>query len=128
MPSIHTNSYVCILGTTSFLLKMSPSVVSCFDQVNRGVTPWVIVQMHAPWYSSYLGHFKEVECMHETYEPLLLEYKVDIVINGHVHAYERTTPVVNWKVRGGGGEGEREEGRGGGERGGGGRGRGRTQK
>merc|ERR1711879_981013 len=28
-------------------------------------------------------------------EDLLLKYKVDIVFNGHVHAYERTYPIVH---------------------------------
>jgi hypothetical protein len=43
-------------------------------------------------------HFKEVECFRQSYEPLLVQHGVDIVLNGHVHAYERIKPVVNYKV------------------------------
>ena len=67
-------------------------------QVDRTHTPWVIVAVHAPFYHTYLGHYKEVECMRQAYEPLLVRHQVDIVLSGHVHAYERTRPVVNYQV------------------------------
>lgn len=44
------------------------------------------------------GHYKEVECFRQSYEPLLVDYQVDLVMSGHVHAYERTKPVVEYKV------------------------------
>jgi len=31
-------------------------------------------------------------------EELLYNYKVDLCITGHVHSYERTHPVYNWKI------------------------------
>jgi UDP-2,3-diacylglucosamine pyrophosphatase LpxH len=64
-------------------------------QVDRVHTPWVI---NAPWYHTYAGHYKEVECMRQAYEPLLVKHQVDLVVSGHVHAYERTRPVVNYQV------------------------------
>jgi hypothetical protein len=42
--------------------------------VDRKVTPWVLVMMHSPWYTSYNAHYRESDCMRQTYEPLL--YKV----------------------------------------------------
>ena len=33
-----------------------------------------------------------------SYEPLFVQYGVDLVIHGHVHAYERTNPVVQYKA------------------------------
>lgn len=69
-------------------------------QVDRASTPWLIVAVHAPFYHTYLGHYKEAECMRQAYEPLLVEHGVDIVLSGHVHAYERTKPLVNYQVGG----------------------------
>eukprot|EP00775_Hariotina_reticulata_P006213 gene6212-6449_t len=66
--------------------------------VDRKSTPWLIVAIHAPWYNSYAGHFKENECMRQAYEPLLVQHGVDIMFFGHVHAYERTKPIVDYKV------------------------------
>ncbi|KAI8472276.1 MAG: Metallo-dependent phosphatase-like protein [Monoraphidium minutum] len=62
---------------------------------NRKKTPWVVLNMHAPWYTSWAGSFKDTECMRLTYEPLLLKYGVDLVFNGHTHSYERFLPVYN---------------------------------
>lgn len=53
---------------------------------NRLRTPWLIIMMHAPWYSSLTKHYKEAECMRVTYEPLFAKYGVDLVISGHNHA------------------------------------------
>ena len=65
--------------------------------VNRTVTPWLIVSFHAPPYHSYYTHYKEMECFMSFYEPLFYKWRVDFVINGHVHAYERTHPMYNYQ-------------------------------
>lgn len=62
-------------------------------KVNRDRTPWVVVMVHAAWYCSNTVHWKEAEKMRVSMEPLLYSYGVDIVLSGHVHAYERTTGV-----------------------------------
>ena len=36
--------------------------------------------------------------MRQLYEPLLMQYSVDLVLNGHVHAYERMKPVYNYTL------------------------------
>lgn len=91
----HTLSHVLCLPPAP-PLAFPPSV----HQVDRASTPWVIVAVHAPFYHTYLGHYKEAECMRQAYEPLLVEHGVDIVLSGHVHAYERTKPLVNYQVGG----------------------------
>lgn len=53
---------------------------------NRRRTPWLVVLAHAPFYASFTKHYKEVECMRATYEPLMRKYGVDMVISGHNHA------------------------------------------
>ena len=37
----------------------------------------------SPWYSSYSGSFKQMECFRIVYEPLLYQYGVDVIFNGH---------------------------------------------
>ena len=69
-------------------LKISP-------EARNSTTPWLIVLMHAPWYTSYATHYREVECMRASLEPLLAKAGVDIVFSGHIHAYERTYRVLN---------------------------------
>ncbi|CAL5185928.1 unnamed protein product [Lathyrus oleraceus] len=68
------------------------------QSVNRNVTPWLVATMHAPWYNSYASHYQEFECMRLEMEALLYQYKVDIVFNGHVHAYERMNRVYNYTL------------------------------
>ncbi|KAL5798743.1 hypothetical protein ACOSQ2_003563 [Xanthoceras sorbifolium] len=66
--------------------------------VDRSVTPWLIAAWHPPWYSSYKAHYREAECMRVEMEELLYSYGVDIVFNGHVHAYERSNRVYNYTL------------------------------
>lgn len=66
------------------------------QSVDRNVTPWIIMGWHAPWYSTYTGAYKQIAEMQRDMEDLLKEYKVDLVVNGHVHAYERSTPAYKY--------------------------------
>ena len=59
-------------------------------KVNRTETPWLIVLLHSPWYNSNNYHFMEGESMRVMFESWFVKYKVDIVLAGHVHAYERS--------------------------------------
>jgi hypothetical protein len=72
-------------------------------RVDRSVTPWLMVNMHAPWYNSDVHHHDEPEemGMRAIYEPLFHDAQVDLVFAGHVHAYERMFPVYNNKTMAG---------------------------
>lgn len=63
--------------------------------IDRAVTPWVIVILHAPIYTANGGHYAEAELMRRSLEPLIYAAGADLVVNGHVHAYERSLPVYN---------------------------------
>ncbi len=39
------------------------------------------------------SHYLETECMREAMEQVLYSNGVDVVLNGHLHEYERTNPV-----------------------------------
>lgn len=70
-------------------------LLSDLKLVNRKITPWLIVVMHCPWYSSNQDHYGEAQTvlMRNYMEDIFYEYKVNIAFMGHVHAYERTYPV-----------------------------------
>eukprot|EP00041_Stephanoeca_diplocostata_P033965 m.1138002 g.1138002 ORF g.1138002 m.1138002 type:complete len:498 (-) comp24437_c1_seq17:68-1561(-) len=61
-------------------------------RVDRTQVPWVVVVLHRPLYSS-CANVKEQQMMRDGFAALLLKYRVDLVLNGHVHSYERTWPV-----------------------------------
>merc|ERR1711907_619390 len=66
---------------------------------SRKKTPWLVAAWHTPWYTSNKHHdMKEGALMRATLEGRLHEVGVDIVLSGHVHAYERTLPVHNMAV------------------------------
>lgn len=70
-------------------------------RMDRNVTPWVIVMMHAPWYNSNTAHQSLMEpqwLMKKSMESILYRYHVDLVLSGHVHAYERSHPVFKGKL------------------------------
>lgn len=66
--------------------------------VDREVTPWLVGVWHPPWYNTYVSHYKEVECMRVAMEELLYNAGVDVIFNGHVHAYERSNRVYNYTL------------------------------
>ncbi|XP_057975870.1 purple acid phosphatase 18 [Malania oleifera] len=67
------------------------------SKVDRKKTPWLLVLFHVPWYNSNHAHAGEGDRMMATMEPLLYAASVDIVLAGHVHAYERANRVNNGK-------------------------------
>jgi hypothetical protein len=77
----------------------------------RDKWPWIVVFQHRPIYNSNRNHgnwtgannytyddwpeMATYEGWPDDYEALLLKHKVDLVLSGHVHHYERTWPVRN---------------------------------
>ncbi|KAL9832168.1 Purple acid phosphatase 21 [Arabidopsis thaliana] len=67
-------------------------------EVDRKKTPWLVVVMHTPWYSTNKAHYGEGEKMRSALESLLYRAQVDVVFAGHVHTYERFKPIYNKKA------------------------------
>ncbi|XP_061353586.1 probable inactive purple acid phosphatase 27 [Gastrolobium bilobum] len=67
--------------------------------VNRKNTPWLIFMGHRPMYTSNHGLLSRDGNFVKAVEPLLLENKVDLVLFGHVHNYERTCSVYKNKCK-----------------------------
>ena len=56
---------------------------------------WIIVNYHKPMYTSpnTCSSCDPLSSLRDTYHPLFDKYKVDIVLQGHVHNYQRTYPI-----------------------------------
>ena len=56
-------------------------------------TDWIIVFMHYPMYTSSPTNSEDMD-LRNTLQPMFDRYGVNLVINGHAHAYERTNPMM----------------------------------
>jgi len=54
---------------------------------------WIIVLAHTPFISSETEHITEEDNL-KIYPPLFAKYGVDVVIQAHVHNYQRTFPIL----------------------------------
>lgn len=80
--------YTCLLT-----VKYTPQYIWLKEElarVDRKKTPWLIVLVHKPLYSSNVAHYMEGEAMRSVFETWFVQYKVDVIFAGHVHAYERS--------------------------------------
>lgn len=81
--------------------------------VDRSVTPWLLVGVHRPMYSSSSGHTIDPalpqghldDQLRASVEPLLQKYEVDVFLAGHVHTYERSCSIAGNFTCAGAGEG-----------------------
>ncbi|CDY47560.1 BnaA08g07270D [Brassica napus] len=92
------SAHIIVLSSYSPFVKYTPQwrwLDAEFKRVDREKTPWLIVLMHSPIYNSNEAHFKEGESMRAAFEEWFVEYRVDVVFAGHVHAYERSYRVSN---------------------------------
>jgi len=64
--------------------------------IDRQKTPWVLLTMHPPIYNTFdlHHHDPQIFAAREHLEPLFVEYNVNLVLTGHIHAYQRTDYVA----------------------------------
>jgi hypothetical protein len=61
---------------------------------------WIIVAMHEPVYTSPYRQWSGMDLSFiETYQPLFDKYKVDLVLSGDIHNYQRSYPLSYNPVR-----------------------------
>uniref|UniRef100_A0A453M6S9 Acid phosphatase n=1 Tax=Aegilops tauschii subsp. strangulata TaxID=200361 RepID=A0A453M6S9_AEGTS len=92
------SAHIIVLSSYSSYGKYTPQWTWLSDElarVDRKATPWLIVLMHSPWYNSNNYHYMEGETMRVQFESWLVAAKVDIVLAGHVHSYERSRRFSN---------------------------------
>ncbi len=65
--------------------------------VDRTITPWLFVTIHTPLYNPFDWHTQDYQMLlsRKVLEPLLVNYQVNVVFSGHLHAYMRTHPVID---------------------------------
>ncbi|XP_073001698.1 phosphoenolpyruvate phosphatase [Typha latifolia] len=92
------SAHIIVLSSYSPFVKYTPQwhwLLRELQRVDREKTPWLIVLMHAPLYNSNEAHYMEGESMRAAFESWFVQYKVDIIFAGHVHAYERSYRISN---------------------------------
>jgi hypothetical protein len=71
---------------------MDPAQLDWLDhQLSGSGATWKICYFHHPLYSHGKFHGSDVD-LRARLEPMLVKYKVDVVLNGHEHVYERVKP------------------------------------
>jgi hypothetical protein len=75
-------------------------LVSELQAIDRSVTPWLVVMIHCPIYSTFKNHRDEIfiTAAQTHLEPLFFNFSVNVVFAGHVHSYMRTAPTANSTV------------------------------
>ncbi|GAA5966059.1 hypothetical protein JCM21900_004286 [Sporobolomyces salmonicolor] len=71
-------------------------LINDLRRVNRKKTPWVVVFLHRPWYTSTSP--PTWPAWQQAFEKIFYDYGVDVYLNGHVHNYERFMPMFNGTV------------------------------
>ncbi|CAG9313231.1 unnamed protein product [Blepharisma stoltei] len=114
-----TSGYVRFLGIdteaiierTSEIGPMMGYIQSVLNrtQADKEAYPWLVVYAHRPLYCSSTAKAKacgsEAQILQDNLETLFYDYNVDLYVNGHVHNYERTTPVYKGNKMKSGGSG-----------------------
>jgi predicted phosphodiesterase len=71
---------------------MDPVQIEWLDrQLSGSDSVWKICFFHHPLYSHGKFHGSDVD-LRARLEPMFVKYKVDVVLNGHEHVYERVKP------------------------------------
>lgn len=68
--------------------------------MDRNLTPWVTVTTHCPLYNTFTFHRHDPQplALKKHVEPLLVQFKVNFVLSGHIHAYMRTKNTIQGNI------------------------------
>lgn len=108
--------FIALETTGLFLVPVGDHARWLHDQIMNNQRKWLIVYMHVPLYSA--GSHGDSAILKQVLGPLFENGRVDLVIAGHDHHYERTKPLKEFNkdpsypglvhvVTGGGGAGLR---------------------
>ncbi|VVT48658.1 uncharacterized protein SAPINGB_P001887 [Magnusiomyces paraingens] len=75
----------------SYLNQQYDWLIKDLSTVDRCKTPWVIVAGHRPWYTA--GTDAGCTSCQKAFEAALVKYDVDVAVFGHVHNYQRWSPM-----------------------------------
>ena len=80
------------LGIVSDTVQLDFIIDDLNNAADNPKTDWTIVMLHHPMYTSTPNLYSMI--LRDTLQPTFDLYEVDLVINGHKHAYERTNPLI----------------------------------
>lgn len=87
------DSYGWETGSTRLYDTLGPQAVWLKQDLATNTQPWTVVYFHHPPYSKG-GHNSDVDAeltnIRQRVVPILERFKVDLVLNGHSHSYERS--------------------------------------
>lgn len=87
----YSNVHFTILNTEKDCIKGSEQLKWFEKELSEAKQFWKIVVIHRPIFSSCVNsQGRELTELRDILLPLIEKYKVDIVINGHAHQYERS--------------------------------------
>jgi Icc-related predicted phosphoesterase len=66
-------------------------------KIDRQKTPWLIAVFHKAPYTCGSKHQSDSVAPRATWQPVFDELKVDLVLTGHVHNYQRSVPIRGFK-------------------------------
>lgn len=101
---IHGLVHVIVLNSYTDSTEGSPQYTwletELSQHFNRSQTPWLVISFHAPLYTTFRGHVNEIPAlrMKAAMEPMFRQFGVNLIINGHDHAYMRTHPVYQGQI------------------------------
>jgi|WetSurMetagenome_2_1015567.scaffolds.fasta_scaffold00029_33 acid phosphatase type 7 len=92
----YSNMHIIVLSTQLDSYSQGTAQYTWFVHdltaaTNDSAHPWKIVNFHNPPYN--VGGHGGDSSVQNTLSPLISQYKVDLVFNGHNHYYERTYPL-----------------------------------
>ncbi len=72
---------------------------SCSMSTLKTSAPWSLLMHHKPMFSASAGpHPQDVVTVRAAWQSIVDAHKVDLVLNGHDHDYERSKPVRGTSV------------------------------
>ena len=100
--AVHTEAFLFETGMINSLMAFVYQTLNR-SPADKAAYPWLIVYAHRPMYcipppNKPQTCASEAESIKQNLEPLFYQFKVDLYVNGHIHNYQRTSPVYQGKV------------------------------
>lgn len=88
----HGNVHLTCLDANMYVNPLDPSIVEWLrEDIGGSKATWKVVVYHHPPFNSSRAHYDDQYM--RLLSPVLEQLKVDLVLNGHVHNYQRTLPL-----------------------------------
>lgn len=88
----HGNVHITVLDANSYTNPLDQSLVDWMKRdIGSSKADWKIVSFHHPGFNTSKAHYDYQQM--RLLSPLLEELGVDLVMNSHVHNYQRTKPL-----------------------------------